>query len=808
MRNRFLQDVTETPVPTPKPPSSSDATTQTSRRTKSISETPPTSPSSSHGDSDFEEENAPVSKGPVDPEPVVKRSSLSSADYMRVGGPSTIPPPITASPSQIYKERANTDDHFRILEIEGGKHRSDLCCSLVHARLSTAPKYEALSYCWGTEVTTRMIKQGGLAGCLVSEHLWRALKRLRMPSEKRLVWIDAICINQQDVDERNHQLGLMRHVYAKALRTIIWIGDFDPTKESCKRAFSGDGDTGLTLCVRPGLAETEHDNAVEDLRDDLERLKQQSRKKGKSDVWWQRLWCIQEFHFSANNPSVYIGPHAVRWDHFYSLFEEADNPLTTFQQLGDKTPKGLCELLALTGAFNSSDPRDRVFALLGMASAAGAALPPNYHHSAIRVIEEAVMYLIKESSTVDVLLDERPKRHVWGKDELVGVMPSWIPDLTCLLKTGSAFDRKMDAVLDSHKYNAGLSRGQSSVEPVVKLTVAESHLSDDDGREYDAPRAMHCRALLFDVIEKRTTVADLPVHEKSPNGYLIYNSRQTRGKIIDWILDNLEYDFEALSKHKKRTKHGLDSNPRIGLLLLDYLLEGRRSHVEELERRIRPPEKNVIRSYEHQRDEDLKYVREESKASIVNANADIAYIQERWGTKISREENNERFIPERLSAALRTGKKSIQEDFEVARDLGNLFAFARGTRRSYYLNKTNFDAPMRRDVLGCSSLAEVKKLKTQFEAGDTDIEIHHYNAKSRERDFFKTKAGFLGLGPACLEVGDIIVVPLSASRPFILREDPQQSGFHTLVGEAVVPSIMSGKWATLEKDSFRDFKIK
>jgi hypothetical protein len=204
---------------------------------------------------------------------------------MRVGGPSTIPPPITASPSQIYKERANTDDHFRILEIEGGKHRSDLCCSLVHARLSTAPKYEALSYCWGTEVTTRMIKQGGLAGCLVSEHLWRALKRLRMPSEKRLVWIDAICINQQDVDERNHQLGLMRHVYAKALRTIIWIGDFDPTKESCKRAFSGDGDTGLTLCVRPGLAETEHDNAVEDLRDDLERLKQQSRKKGKSGAY-------------------------------------------------------------------------------------------------------------------------------------------------------------------------------------------------------------------------------------------------------------------------------------------------------------------------------------------------------------------------------------------------------------------------------------------------------------------------------------------------------------------------------------------
>jgi hypothetical protein len=730
-------------------------------------------------------------------------------DYMRVGGLSSAPRPVYASPSQIYKKLADTGDGFRILQITGGKHKSPLCCSLVCNRLATAPKYEALSYCWGTEVATRTIPEGNLRGCLVSEHLWRALKRLRMPSENRLVWIDAICINQQDIDERNHQLGLMRHIYAKALRTIIWIGDFDPTTKSCKRAFLGDGDTDLTLCVSPGLPETEHENAVEDLRHDLRRLQVQSNSKGTSDVWWRRLWCIQEFHFSANKPSVYIGPHAVKWGHFHDLFDSlsgrADHPLATFQQLRDKTPKSLVELLALTGAFNSSDPRDRIFALLGMAPAAGAAIPPDYRHSVIRVIEEAVLYLIEESSTVDVLLDERPVRHAWGKDQLVGVMPSWIPDLTCLLKTGCMFDSTTDDVLDSYKYKAGLPTLRK---PFVTLDPAATRWSDDGSQEYDIPRTMHCRAWYFDVITNRVTGAELPTYEKSPNGFLIYNSRQIRGKIIDWILDKLEYDFDTLYKSKKRTKHGLDPNPRLGLLLLDYLLEGQRSHVEELASRIRPPERNVVRSYEHQRDEDLKYVREESKASIVDADADIAYIQERWRLKITREENNQRFIPKRLEAALRTKNKTIQEDFEIARDLGNLFAYVRGTRNRFYLNRTNFDAPMRKDVLGCSSITEVRKLGTQFEAGDVNIEIHEYNAKSRERDFFKTKAGFLGLGPACLEVGDKIVVPLSASRPFILREDRNQSGFHTLVGEAVVPSIMSGKWATLEKDSFQVFKIK
>ncbi|KAM0715003.1 hypothetical protein Q7P37_009468 [Cladosporium fusiforme] len=818
VRDDFFQEVTELPFPpSPYLSQSPPATQYSSPPAQSVStssyhqmtpETPPTKPPSLH--------KIPVSNQNADLRPDDREavnlqqftSSLLRDDYMRTGGPSAAPRPISASPSQFYRKLVNSEDEFRVLRIEGGKHQSPLSCSLFVERLDTPPKYEAVSYCWGIEAATRKIREGNLKGCLVSEHLWRALKRLRMPSEDRLVWIDAICINQQDVDERNHQLALMRRIYAKALRTIIWIGDFDPDKKSCKRGFLDDGDTGWTLCVSPGLAETEHENAVEDLRTDLGRLELQSRSKGKSDVWWRRLWCIQEFHFSAFEPSVYIGTHAVKWDHFYDLFEEENHPLATFRQLRHKTPKTLGGLLALTGEFNSSDPRDRVFALLGMASAAGAAIPPDYRHSVIRVIEEAVMYLIEESSTVDILLDGRATRLAWGKDRLTGVMPTWIPDLTKLLKAGYMFDSNTDDVLDSHKYNAGLSRGKSSRKPSVRLSPSATHFSTVDNIEYDIPRTMHCCAWYFDVIEKRTTREKLPPFEESPNGYLIYNSRQTRGRIIDWILNELEYDFDALSKSKKRVKHDLDLNPRIGLLLLDYLLEGRRSHVDELKRRVKPPERDVTKSYASQLKEDLEYVNEESNMYRVDVKADISYIRERWTSKIAREQNNERFIPERLEPALRSRNKSIQDDFDVARDLGNLFAYARGTLDRFYLNKTNFDAPMRKDVLGCSSIAEVKKLSTQFESGNIDIEIHEYNAKSRERDFFKTKAGFLGLGPACLEVGDKIVVPLSASRPFILREDREQSGYHTFIGEAVVPSIMSGRWATLEEDSWKEFKIK
>lgn len=788
-------------------------------------------PSEQCSDSDFGDESSldislDTPDAPVHP-------SHQALDYTRVGGPAAKPRAISASSSQFYRELSKTEDEFRILRIAQGEQDAPLSCFLHYHSLNAPPKYEALSYCWGTEEAIREIPDGDLRNCYVSEHLWRALKRLRMTTQDRFVWVDVICINQQDVDERNHQLLLMRHIYAKALRTIIWIVDFHPDKRTCSRAFQDDEDIdediGLTLCMLPGLAETEHENAAEELRNHLQRLRVQSDSKGKSEVWWRRLWCIQEYHFSANKPYVYIGRHAVTWDHFYDLFGAANHPLTTFQQLGHNAPKSLHELLVLAGAFNSTDPRDRIFALLGMASAAGTAMPPDYHHSVIRVFEEAVLYLIKESSTVDVLLDQRITRSVWGRDRIEGIIPTWILDLTCLLKTGNVINsrKKTGNILDAAgekkdtperlKYNAGLLNDKPPTMPYVELSSGASHTSTQDGFKHDIPRTMHCRAWYFDVIEKRTMGKNVPEFEQSPGGCLIYNSRGIRGEIIDWILEELEYDFEKLYESEKRTKHDLDSNPRLGLLLLDYLLEGRRSHILELEERIKPSKRDTIMSYEHQRKEDLEYVCKEGKLSSIDVSLDATYVENRWNVKVSRFRDKKRFVPERLKPAFKNRNKSdhrktIEDDFEVARELGNLFAYARGTHGRFYLNKTNFDAPMRKDVLGCSNIAEVQKLPTQFEADDIDIEFHEYNAKSRERDFFKTRSGFLGLGPACLEVGDKIVVPLSASRPFILREIPGEPWFHTLVGEAVVPSIMSGKWARLEKasraDSWTEFKIK
>ena len=92
------------------------------------------------------------------------------------------------------------------------------------------PQYEALSYCWeevsGIEkicVNGLMIKAPASAA--------KVLRRFRPQQGRRSLWIDAICINQDDMGERNQQVGLTGKIYHGTIRTLIWLGDPDETDD-------------------------------------------------------------------------------------------------------------------------------------------------------------------------------------------------------------------------------------------------------------------------------------------------------------------------------------------------------------------------------------------------------------------------------------------------------------------------------------------------------------------------------------------------------------------------------------------------
>ncbi|EGU73285.1 hypothetical protein FOXB_16205, partial [Fusarium oxysporum f. sp. conglutinans Fo5176] len=83
--------------------------------------------------------------------------------------------------------------------------------------------YEALSYTWGDPEPTKRILVNGLP-FWIAANLFAALRQLRLPERPRVLWTDAICINQNDLIEKAGQVGMMFSIYLKAYRVVVWLG--------------------------------------------------------------------------------------------------------------------------------------------------------------------------------------------------------------------------------------------------------------------------------------------------------------------------------------------------------------------------------------------------------------------------------------------------------------------------------------------------------------------------------------------------------------------------------------------------------
>jgi hypothetical protein len=123
---------------------------------------------------------------------------------------------------------------IRVLELAPANEKTDrLEGTLVEVNLALAPKqrpnYEALSYVWASPEDQGAIFCKGPA-IPVTKNCEAALRQLRHRKRIRRLWIDAICINQNDINERNQQVNIMDQVYRDAQYVRIWLGL--PEKES------------------------------------------------------------------------------------------------------------------------------------------------------------------------------------------------------------------------------------------------------------------------------------------------------------------------------------------------------------------------------------------------------------------------------------------------------------------------------------------------------------------------------------------------------------------------------------------------
>ncbi|KAF2831688.1 HET-domain-containing protein, partial [Ophiobolus disseminans] len=116
--------------------------------------------------------------------------------------------------------------NFRLLKLQSGDWNEPLQCRLLVENLnSLSYTYEAVSYVWGDATKFEPILCNG-AHANITRSLFEALRVFRRSSGEplRMLWADAICIDQANVRERSYQVQLMQQIYKAASKVLIWIG--------------------------------------------------------------------------------------------------------------------------------------------------------------------------------------------------------------------------------------------------------------------------------------------------------------------------------------------------------------------------------------------------------------------------------------------------------------------------------------------------------------------------------------------------------------------------------------------------------
>ncbi|KAH8588159.1 heterokaryon incompatibility protein-domain-containing protein, partial [Bisporella sp. PMI_857] len=125
----------------------------------------------------------------------------------------------------IYFPLPASQDEFRLIELlPASEFKAPIVCHLIHSNLRSPPKYDALSYVWGRPPFTVLIKLDASPTFAIRKNPELVLRHFRFPKEKMVLWVDALCIDQADRDERSQQVGRMRDIFQLFESVLVYLG--------------------------------------------------------------------------------------------------------------------------------------------------------------------------------------------------------------------------------------------------------------------------------------------------------------------------------------------------------------------------------------------------------------------------------------------------------------------------------------------------------------------------------------------------------------------------------------------------------
>lgn len=307
---------------------------------------------------------------------------------------------------------------IRLLIVEPGEPDDPIHCDIVTFNLEDDPAYEAVSYTWATESgdssLTETIHVGKSTLC-ITRNCHAAIHRLRKSYMKRRLWVDAVCINQDYIHERNHQVRLMEQIYSKAVRVLVYL----------------DSHTYHFKSLFEWLEDRTEVEATPDQEDDAVRLLRLR--------WFRRVWVIQEVALAKNvrlfvkDAEVGLSAHVLEklrnlWGRHPNI-NPWPSPLRWTPE--SRETRSVSSLLRATRDSLATDERDKVYAILSLIEDKYRRhIPVDYSMSQEWVFAKLTMAIVIEDRTLDVLclLDvHRLGKQDEAKHTSVEDWPSWIP---------------------------------------------------------------------------------------------------------------------------------------------------------------------------------------------------------------------------------------------------------------------------------------------------------------------------------------------------------------------------------------------
>ncbi|KAK3504188.1 heterokaryon incompatibility protein-domain-containing protein [Neurospora crassa] len=303
-------------------------------------------------------------------------------------------------PSGASTHRPLQGKEIRIVTLHPASFDDPVFCTLDHVALD-GPRddYIAISYTWGDPTQTKDINLNGHS-YPVTTSLHLALTYLRKKNEPRRLWIDSFCINQRDVAERNAQIPRMRDVYAFAAEVNIWLGDYGSThkrlawrpwfqrmwviQEVAVRNWKEDGKKVKFLVGHLSLTWFILDGACADIVHPQSYL----------TTWGKRLGEGESYE---SNGLVQV---RTAWEAEHRMRESSMQGVsrTMSQQLG--------YLLSSFVKFKITDPRDRIYSLLGLLHGSEKVLidlTPDYFKPVDEVFHAYATWILRTGACIDIL---------------------------------------------------------------------------------------------------------------------------------------------------------------------------------------------------------------------------------------------------------------------------------------------------------------------------------------------------------------------------------------------------------------------